>query len=114
LYVWIFSSEQSAPKWYVEKLLFSILKKKIDDLTELNLLPSNSEFSFLQTKRAKVLSIDDHRRGAFWARSKDQFSTSTLQGTPDNDIILNNEEFHGLTAVTSGIPSPIWKQHFGA
>jgi hypothetical protein len=63
----------------------------------------------LQTKRAKALPIDDHRREAYWARSKDSFSTSTLQG-----IGLTNAEFHELTAVMFGLPSPICKQHFGA
>jgi hypothetical protein len=31
-----------------------------------------------QTKRAKALPIDDHRRDAYWARSKDPFGTSIL------------------------------------
>jgi hypothetical protein len=34
-----------------------------------------------QTKLAKALPIDDHRRDAFYACIKDPFSTSILQGT---------------------------------
>jgi hypothetical protein len=40
------------------------------------------------TKRAKALPIDDLRREAFFARSKDQFSTKILNGCPDNDIMM--------------------------
>jgi hypothetical protein len=61
-----------------------------------------------QTKRAKALPIDDHRRDAFFARSKDPFSTSILQGTSANP------EFHELTAAMFGLPSPICKQHLVA
>jgi hypothetical protein len=68
----------------------------------------------IQTKRAKALPIDDHRRDAFYARSKDPFSTSILQGTSDKDIGLTNPEFHELTAAMFGLPSPICKQHLGA
>jgi hypothetical protein len=67
-----------------------------------------------QTKRAKALLIDDHRRDALCARNKDPISTSILQGTPDKDIGLTNAEFHELTAATFGIPSTICKQDFGA
>jgi hypothetical protein len=57
-----------------------------------------------QTKRAKALTIDDHRRDAFFARSKDPFSTSIHQGTSDKDIGLTNPEFHELTAAMFGLP----------
>jgi hypothetical protein len=66
-----------------------------------------------QTKRAKALPIDDHRRDAFFARSKDPFSKPILQGTLDKDIGLKNPKFHELKAAMFGIPSPIWKQHLG-
>jgi hypothetical protein len=47
-----------------------------------------SHLRFLsQIKRAKALPIDGHCRDAFWARSKDQFSTSTLQRIPDKNWI---------------------------
>jgi hypothetical protein len=36
-----------------------------------------------QTKRAKALPIDDHRRDVFFACSTDPFSTSILQGITD-------------------------------
>jgi hypothetical protein len=67
-----------------------------------------------QTKRAKALPIDDHRRDAFFARSKDPFSTSILQGTSNKDIGLANSEFHVQPAAMFGLPSPICKQHLGA
>jgi hypothetical protein len=67
-----------------------------------------------QTRRAKAHPIDDRRRDAFFARSKDPFSTSILQGTPDKHIGLTNPEFHEVTAAMFGLPSPICKQHFGA
>jgi hypothetical protein len=67
-----------------------------------------------QIKRAKALPIDDHRRDAYWARSKDPFSKSTLRGILDKDIGLTNAEFHERIAATFGLPSPICKQHFGA
>jgi hypothetical protein len=67
-----------------------------------------------QIKRVKALSINDHRRDAFCARSKDPFSTSILQGTSDKDIGLTNPEFHELTAAMFGLPSPICKQNLGA
>jgi hypothetical protein len=67
-----------------------------------------------QTRRARALPIDDHRRHAFFARSKDPISTSILQGTPDKDIGLTNPEVHERTAATFGLPSPVCKQHFGA
>jgi hypothetical protein len=65
-------------------------------------------------KRAKALPIDDHRREAFFARSKDQFSRTILQGCPDNDIRMTNGEFREVTAVMFGNPSSICKEHFGA
>jgi hypothetical protein len=67
-----------------------------------------------QTKRAKTLPIDDHRRDAFFARSKDPFSKSILQGISDKDIGLTNPKFHELTAAMFGLPSTICKQHLGA
>jgi hypothetical protein len=67
-----------------------------------------------QTKRAKALPIDEHRRDAFCARSKNKFSTSALQGTPDKDIGLTNVEFHEWRAAAFDLPSSICKQHFGA
>jgi hypothetical protein len=67
-----------------------------------------------QTKRAKALPIDDHRRDAIYARSRDPLSTSILQGTSDKDIGLMNPEFHELTAAMFGLSSLICKQHFGA
>jgi hypothetical protein len=70
--------------------------------------------SLHQTKRAKALPINDHRLDAYWARSKDHFGTSTLQGTPDKDIGLTNAEFHEWIAATFSLPSPICKQHFCA
>jgi hypothetical protein len=57
-----------------------------------------------QTKRAKALPLDDHRRDAFRARSKDPFSTSILRRTSDKDIGLTNLEFHELKAAMFGLP----------
>jgi hypothetical protein len=67
-----------------------------------------------QTKRATALPIDDRRRDAFFARSKDPFSTSILQGTSENEIGLTNSKFHELIAAIFGLPLPICKQHLGA
>jgi hypothetical protein len=66
------------------------------------------------TKRVKALPIDDHRREAFFARSKDQFSKKILQGCPDNDISMTDREFCEVTAVMFGNPSLICKEHYGA
>jgi hypothetical protein len=58
--------------------------------------------------------IDNHRRDAFGARSKDPFSKPILRGTSDKDIRLTNLEFHELTAAIFVLSSPICKQHLGA
>jgi DNA-binding GntR family transcriptional regulator len=57
------------------------------------------------TKQAKALPLDDHRREAFFARSKDKISTKILKGRPYNDIRITNREFHEVTAVMFGNPS---------
>jgi hypothetical protein len=84
--------------------VFKLHKRIYDALAHLRFLS--------QTKRAKALPIDDHRRDAYI--SKDPFSTSILQGTSDKDIGLTNLEFHKLKAEMFGLLSPICEQHFGA
>jgi hypothetical protein len=66
--------------------LFQLRKPNYDALAHLRFLS--------QTKRAKALPFDDHRRDAFCARSKDPFGTSILQVISDKDIGLKNLEFH--------------------
>jgi hypothetical protein len=69
---------------------------------------------WILTKRAKVLPIDDHRWEAFFARSKDQFSSATPPGYPGIDIRMTNREPSEVTAVMFGNPLPIYKGHFGS
>jgi hypothetical protein len=90
---------------------FRVGESKLDTL----IYDALAHLRFLsKTKRAQALPIDNHRRDAFFAHSKDPFSTSILQGTSDKDIGLTNPEFHDLTAAMFGLPSPICKQHLGA
>jgi hypothetical protein len=86
--------------------VFKLHKRIYDALAQLRFLS--------QTKRAKAIPIHDHRRDAFFARSKDPLSTSILQGTSDKDVGLTNPKFHEQTAAMFGLPSPICKQHLGA
>jgi hypothetical protein len=59
-------------------------------------------------------TIDDHRRDAFFARGRDPFSSSILQGTSNKNIGSTNPEFHELASAMFGLPSTICKQHLGA